>query len=88
MSNLGVCYHDGTGVVVDDVEAVRWYRLSAEAGNELGQYNLGECYELGFGVAADALEATRWYRMAAEAGDTDAQKKLGQFNITPVTGGP
>ena len=40
-SQLGVCYYQGWGVGKDEKEAVRYYRLSAQQGNAVGQYQLG-----------------------------------------------
>ena len=39
--NLGVRYANGEGVLKDEAEAVRWYRLSADQGNADAQFNLG-----------------------------------------------
>ncbi len=39
---VGVCCEDGTGVVKDEVEAVKYYRMAADQGNANAQYNLGE----------------------------------------------
>ena len=33
--NLGIMYANGRGVVEDDAEAVRWYRLAADQGHRL-----------------------------------------------------
>ena len=32
-NSLGVMYSEGRGVVRDDADAVRWYRLAAEQGH-------------------------------------------------------
>ena len=39
--NLGLKYANGEGVVEDDAEAVRWYRLAADQGHAGAQVNLG-----------------------------------------------
>ena len=49
-------------------EAVKWYRLAAEQGNEYGQKNLGVMYEYGRGVGQSLTEAVKWYRLSAEQG--------------------
>ena len=41
---LGVCYQYGTGVVKDEVEAVKYYKRAADQGNADAQYNLGETW--------------------------------------------
>ncbi len=32
--NLGFCYDNGLGVMQDRQEALKWYRMAAEQGNE------------------------------------------------------
>ena len=75
--NLGLIYEKGLGVLQDDKEAVRWYRLAAVQGDADAQTNLGVRYQKGLGVPQDDKEAVRWYRLAAEQGDADAQYYLG-----------
>ena len=41
---IGQMYQFGTGVAEGKVEAVKWYRLAAEQGNENGQVNLSYMY--------------------------------------------
>ena len=57
--NLGIMYEKGIGVKRNDVEAVRWYKLSAEHGDAVAQFNLGVMYEKGFGVAQNYEQAIR-----------------------------
>ena len=54
----------GEGVLKDEAEAVKWYRMAAEQGNAAAQNNLGLMYDNGEGVLKDEAEAVRWYRMA------------------------
>ena len=75
--NLGVIYDDGRGVLEDDVEAVRWYRLAAEQGLAEAQWGLGFKYDSGWGVPEDPAEAVQWYRLAAEQGYDLALPRLG-----------
>ena len=42
-------YANGEGVVEDDAEAVRWYRLAADQGVAIAQHNLGLMYGRGCG---------------------------------------
>jgi len=75
---LGFMYAKGQGVLQDYAEAVRWFRLAAEQGdNTPAQGALGFMYANGRGVPQDYAEAVRWYRMAAEQGDAFAQGVLG-----------
>lgn len=75
-NNLGYCYGHGQGVRQDYVEAVKWYRRSAEQGCDTAQYNLGICYEYGQGVQQNYVEAVKWYRKSAEQGNAGAQNIL------------
>ena len=75
--NLGIMYANGEGVLKDDAEAVKWYRLAAEQGHANAQYNLGVMYDNGIGVLKDDAEAVKWYRLAAEQGYANAQHNLG-----------
>ena len=45
---LGEIYRWGSGVPQDHKEAVKWYRLAAEQGDEFGQRQLGRMYKLTF----------------------------------------
>ena len=72
-------YTNGRGVLKDEAEAVKWYRLAAEQGDAAAQFNLGLMYNNGRGVLKDEAEAVRWYRLAAEQGNTKAQNNLGNM---------
>eukprot|EP00729_Bicosta_minor_P032469 gene32469-biopygen20871 len=75
--NLGVIYDTGKGVEQDHVEAVKWFRKSAEAGYADAQFNLGNMYRIGEGVEQDHVAAVKWYQKAAEAGNAKGQYNLG-----------
>lgn len=47
---LGLSYHDGYGVDIDDSEAVKYFRQAASAGFAPAIYHLGYCYYNGEGV--------------------------------------
>ncbi len=50
------------------VEAVKWYRRTANQGNATAQNNLGVQYYTGLGVMESDFEAVHWYRKAAKQG--------------------
>lgn len=75
--NLGMMYRKGEGVLKDDKEAVKWFRISAEQGDPRSQTYLGVMYGEGMGVAKDNEEALKWYRLAAEQGFAGAMGNLG-----------
>ena len=75
--NLGTMYCIGKGVKQNHVEAVKWYRKSAEAGYAAAQFSLGNMYDDGKGVTQDHVKAVKWFRKSAEAGFAMAQYNLG-----------
>jgi len=77
-SNIAVMYDNGDAVVEDDVEAVRWFTLSAEGGFPPGQYNLANMYAQGKGVEQNFVLAVRWFQAAARQGLPEAQMSLMQ----------
>eukprot|EP00729_Bicosta_minor_P032911 gene32911-biopygen29666 len=76
-NNLGYKYLNGKGVEQDHVEAVKWFRKAAEAGDAPAQFSLGNMYLDGNGVKQDHVEAVKWYRKSAETGFAMAQSNLG-----------
>ena len=75
-------YEIGVGVPLDAVEAVKWFRLSADQGYPKAQNNLGMAYDTGTGVPHDAVEAATWFRLAANQGEALAQVNLGKMYAT------
>lgn len=77
-NHIGRCYALGDGVEQNDSLAIKWYRLAAEGGYDMGQRNLGVCYYKGLcGLDIDYTEAVKWLRNAAEQGNDDAQYLMG-----------
>ncbi|CAG8498709.1 6279_t:CDS:2 [Ambispora leptoticha] len=82
---LGFLYRWGIGTAQDQEKAFRWYKVSAEMGDSLGQNELGSCYDYadgtelgqcyshGFGVKQDLRKGYYWLCRAAAAGNTMAQ---------------
>lgn len=68
-------YGNGEGVLQDDVEAVRWYRLAAEQGDAKAQGNLGAMYANGEGVLQDNVIAHMWLNIASANGDAQGGEK-------------
>ena len=67
-------YDNGLGVLEDDKEAVKWYRLAAGQGEASAQFHLGWMYAYGLGVFEDDKEAVKWYRLAAKQGIEGASR--------------
>ena len=75
---LGYSYLNGSGGVTKNyAEAMRNFRLAAEAGSVPAVYEIGTMYANGLGVNKDDSEAVRWFRKAADQGNADAQNYLG-----------
>ena len=72
-TELGFMYGNGRGVLQDNAEAVRWYRLAAEQGDAVAQTNLGVMYSTGQGVQEDIVLAYMWYNLAVAQGRDIAQ---------------
>jgi len=60
------------------VEAVKWYRQSADLGYAPAQGDLGFCYENGLGIPEDNRLAVYWYLKAAAQEESDAQYNLAE----------
>ena len=54
---LAWMYENGMGVLKDDKEAAKWFRLAAEQGDPEAQYNFGVMYHYGKGIVKDGKEA-------------------------------
>lgn len=74
---IGKCYYIGQDVMLNLIEAAKWWRKAAEQGHAIAQNNLGYCYFGGEGVEQDDAKAAMWWTKAAEQGDVYAQYNLG-----------
>ncbi|MBI1492450.1 tetratricopeptide repeat protein [Halocynthiibacter styelae] len=73
---LAIIYAEGNGVIRDDTEALRLFRLAADKGSAAAQSYLGMFYSEGDRVTKDDAEGVRWFRLAAIQGASDAQSAL------------
>ena len=60
---------------------MKWYRLSADQGNDVAQCILSYCYETGKGVPQNHDESVKWEHQAIESGQSDAQCNLVDCHI-------
>ncbi len=74
--HLSSFYFGGIGVPIDELEAVRLVRQSAEWGYPLAQFWMGWQSELGEHVPKDNDAALQWYEKAAQAGQGLAMDRL------------
>ena len=74
--NLGVMYFNGKGVIKDYSNAIKWWNLAADQGNDKAQYILGVMYEEGKGVKKNLKTAKTWFQLASNQGLAKAKEKL------------
>lgn len=74
---LGKAYRDGLGTIPDESKAEKWFRLSAEAGNDYSEYALGKLL-LNQKRIPEALD---WLDKAADHGNQFAQYTLGKLYL-------
>jgi TPR repeat protein len=57
MNGLANLYNNGLGTAVDETEALKWYKKSADAGYVNAWFNIGNSYKMGIGVPIDFKKA-------------------------------
>ena len=75
---LGQKYCKGEGVEKNYLEALKWFRLSADLANADAICCWGCCLANGYGVDIDTVSAAKYYRMSAEKGNKRGQRALGR----------
>jgi TPR repeat protein len=63
----------GLGVSKNEVDAARYYNLSADQGNAYVQYSYGFCLANGRGVLKNDVEAVRYFKLLADQGTVFGQ---------------
>ena len=59
--NLGMLYHSGSGISLDEQKAIEWYEKSAKNGYYKAQEYMAVGYREGwFGLPKDSNKATYW----------------------------
>jgi TPR repeat protein len=79
-------YATGTGLSQSDQEAVRLFKMAAEAGDEDAQTSLALAYLLGKGVPKDLQQALFWSELAGNKGGETANmaRQLSAKNLSPT----
>jgi TPR repeat protein len=89
MTLIGEIYKDGVSVKRDLAEAVRWYRLAADAGDRQATFELGVTLLTGApGVPKDRAAAKALLEKAAAQGHAGALYNLGVMAIEGEGSGP
>ena len=60
-------------------DAMRWYKMAADAGDPVAETAVGDLYFNGRGVRTDFGEAMNWYRRAAAKGNATAEEGVGSL---------
>ena len=79
--NLGGLYAKGYGVVINDKDAIFWYKKAAEQAHPMAQYNLGLMYLIGAGVSQSYVEAKHWLYLSYENGVDDAEILWNKYEL-------
>lgn len=77
--NMGYCYQEGLGVVLNSQKAYEMYMFAAEHEYVRGYFMLANCYQQGIYVEASMVEALKWLEKAAEAGNPTAMYYCGSI---------
>ena len=82
--NLGVCFHQGTGVEQSYTKAMKLFKIVGDQNDgdatirfaTNAQYNIAIFYYNGSGVERSVLQASLWFEKAAAQGDKESIKML------------
>jgi TPR repeat protein len=72
----------GVGINQNDLNAIDYFRRSADLGYAPAQVVLGYFYDTGFRLSQNSTEAADWYKKAAKQDDRLAQWLLGRLYYT------
>jgi uncharacterized protein len=75
----GAQFESGSGVTLDYVQALTWYRKAAAGGYAPAEYAIGEMTLAGRGVVRDERAAADWFLRAAEHGMAEAQIRAAAY---------
>lgn len=75
---IGTLYHQDENYK----EALKYFRIAADAGSASAQVYLGAYYNQGYGVTVNQAESFKWYQKAAKQGASAALYTLGSFYQT------
>ena len=70
--DLGMLYYTGSGVAVDDTQALDWITKSAKGGYLPAHNVLGYAYHNGYGVEQNYSKSYMWYTIAKKQDDDTA----------------
>ncbi|MEI8340125.1 MAG: protein kinase [Verrucomicrobiota bacterium] len=77
VTQVGLMYSNGSGVVLDMAKATSWFQRAADQGDPAAKTCLAECFLAGRGTARDEAKAVSLLQNASAAGDLRAMDHLG-----------
>jgi uncharacterized protein len=76
MTNLGLMYLKGEGVIKDFAKAKDWFEKASEYDNDSANYNLALMYQTPIGVELDRFRAIDYFRRAVKKNHKNATLRL------------
>jgi hypothetical protein len=77
MLRLALMLKDGQGVSKNPVEARKWFKQAAEAGDSTAMFWMGVCLARGIGGPRDDAQALAWFKKGADEGHPKSMFWLG-----------
>ena len=74
---LGRMYRKGKGVEKNFDEAIKYYEMAIEKGNDCAMFGLGRMYYIAKGVEQNFEKVIKYYKMSIEKGNSHAMGNLG-----------
>ena len=73
---MGLMSHQGKGTPRNFREALKWYWLAADNGDNRGRNNLGVMHRDGLGITPNKILAYMWFSLAAADQSVEGQRNL------------
>jgi TPR repeat protein len=64
--HYGISRKNGEDVDQNEIEAVKYFKLSADHRNSEGEYRHGICLTNGEGVEGNTIEAVKYFKISAD----------------------
>lgn len=82
---MAMLYVNAHGGPRDDAQAMRLFRMAAQAGHARSYYDVGLMHERGEGVTADETLARNWYTQGVALGCAECARQLGLMTLDEIT---
>jgi TPR repeat protein len=78
-TGIGFMYENGQGIARDDSQAIHWFRIAADKGDDIAMVQIGLLHP----KARDCYSARHWFEKAAVAGNKNATQALRSSSFGP-----